>query len=146
MSNLSAKLSLLITWTSLPLGTWGFHLRTQAPWFGEWTSHIQSQFDDLPGAGLWILYCWPCAGFIRLSSTSLIIVGIFVMWKAAKSRRQLCRRTSLAIAFGFGLVLLRIIFFAMKSVSWGFYVLAFGDLLLAVGLLFSFAALEQMYG
>ena len=137
MNSSIIKTSILATWISLPFSTWGAHLRTQSPQFNEWVGVIHSQFDDLPGAGLWFLYFWPAMGFIYLFYTLLITAGMVVMWAAAKRESLPVKIISLAISIVFLLLALQTFTSVLESLFWGFYILAAGELLLVIGLVCS---------
>ena len=145
MSNSIAKLSLLVSWFSVPLSTLGSYLQIQTPRFYDRLTYIQSQYDDLPGAGLWLLYCWPCLGFMYLIITLFITIGMITMWAIARRKSLLTQIISLTIGLGLWLVLLKTLVSVWQEISWGFYVLASGQLLLAIGLIGSLAALEKIY-
>lgn len=140
------KTSILAVWISFLLSTLGAYLRVQSPLFRQWIGDIHRRFDDIPGAGLAFVSSWECHSVEYLFKALLITVGMVWMWGSAKRQSRLAQIFSLGIA----LILLLAGLDTFASIWWtdlsyGFYVLAVGKLLLIIGLLCSFDALQQIY-
>ena len=97
---------------------------------------MHSQLGDVPGAALGIALTPYFAGVYYFAIAASITVGILIFWRLAKRRDVLNRIIALVIGIIFVVVFWRILTATFGSFRWLFYVLATGELMLAVGIFF----------
>ncbi|MDJ0713795.1 MAG: hypothetical protein QNJ54_06205 [Prochloraceae cyanobacterium] len=124
-----SKVALILIWGGFFLSSWGSYLRIESSKFHKWLESVHSQYDDLPGAGLWLAYCWQCTGFIYLISTIFITFILFLR-----------EETSDTITINFFTIMFLFISFlilisALQSLFYVFFAIAIGQILLTIGIL-----------
>lgn len=134
---------MLAIWSSFPLISVGAELRLRAPLFGQWSSNIMSQIDDVPGiaiaASSSIFFVAPLQFFITL----IIVFATLAMWSIAKKKNFLVRIVVSVMAFFLAFMLFKTLEAALESLKWEFYVLAVGEFMRAIGLTFSLISLKE---
>ena len=130
-------------WSGFPLISIGAELRLRAPLFGQWSSNITGQFDDVPGiaiaASSSIFFVLPLQFFITLIITLLMLV----MWGISKKRNILIQIVVSVMALFSAFVLFKTLEAALEGLKCKFYVLAFGELIRATGLVFGLVSLKR---
>jgi hypothetical protein len=129
--------STLMLWTGFLLITLGKYLRYRHPLFGERTGDIQSQFDDLPGAALFLLYPSYLTVAIDFVLTGIATLGMFLIWSMARRVNSLLKIASLAIGSLLALSALVAFGSALDSLIWLFFPLVIGEILWGFGLVCS---------
>lgn len=129
----------LFIWISFPVRVLGDLLRAQSSQNGRWSASIQSSYDDLPGAGLFLLDFNGLTVAIGLLTTVVIVYLLQLLLTLAKSKNVAFRLVSVVLCF----LLLPLIIVTINSVesnlSWQFYTLAIGQLAFLAGLYCSLA-------
>ena len=123
--------AVLLIWSSFFLSTWGTYLRNESVQFPQWLESIHGQYNDLPGAGLWLVYCWECNAVISLMGTVFISAILLI----TKETENVARIVVKLVTIVFLSMSLLVLVSALKSLFWGFLVLGMGEMLLVIGLL-----------
>ncbi len=123
--------AVLLIWSSFFLSTWGTYLRNESVQFPQWLESIHGQYNDLPGAGLWLVYCWECNAFISLIG-AVVMTAILLITKETENVARIVVKLVTIVFLSMSLLVL---VSALKSLFWGFFVLAMGEMLLVIGLL-----------
>lgn len=126
-------------WLSLPLLSLGDFLRTRSPQFNEWIGGIHSQYHDLPGAGLFLLVFSPITIVIYLIAITITAGCMQLIWALAKTPNAVAKFTSVPISSFFFLITISTFNSVWDSLSWRFYILALGELVFAIGVIFGLA-------
>ncbi|WP_446880127.1 hypothetical protein [Phormidesmis sp. 146-33] len=138
---LTRTASILMLGAGFLLITLGKYLRYQSPLFNQWTGSIQSQFDDVPGAGLFLLVPSYLTITIDLILTGIAISGMFLMWSMARRRNPLLRIVLLLTGSLLASSALAAFNSAWDSFRWSFYTLAVGQILWGSGLVCNIIAI-----
>lgn len=135
-----ALLSHLIVWLSFLLIALGDFTRTNSPQFGPWTDSIHSQYDDLPGAGLFLLVFSPFSLAVYLISTALTSGCIQLMLELARSSKTVVKIVSMIVAIFLIFLSMSNLIEALNNLSWQFYIFAMGQLVFSAGVACGVAA------
>ena len=131
----SSRISLSAIWMSYPLTVLGTPLKMRSPLFNEWGGHVHSQLSgDVPGAALGVALSPYLAGVYYFAVLALITVTMLTFWHLAKQRDLLTRIIALAIGVVLVIAFWRVLTATIGSFRWLFYLLAAGELMLAVGI------------
>jgi len=134
---LTRKASNLMLWIGFLLIILGKYLRYKHPLFQEWIADIQSGFDDVLGAGLFLLHPNPITIALDFVFTGIAMLGMLLMWSMAKRRNLLLKIVSLAIGSLLALSALAAFRSAWVSLLWLFFPLVIGEILWGFGLVCS---------
>lgn len=131
------KASTLMLWIGFLSIILGKYLRYKHPLFNEWTSDIQSGFDDITAGALFLLYPNPITFALDFVLTVIATLGMLLMWSMAKRRNLLLKIASLAIGSLLALSALAAFRSALVSLLWLFFPLIVGQILWGFGLVCS---------
>jgi divalent metal cation (Fe/Co/Zn/Cd) transporter len=134
---LTRKASTLMLWIGFLLIILGKYLRYKHPLFNEWTSDIQSGFDDVTTGALFLLYPNPITVMLDFVLTVIAMLGMLLMWSMARRRNLLLKIASLAIGSLLALSALAAFRSALVSLLWLFFPLVIGEILWGFGLVCS---------
>ncbi|MEM1253522.1 MAG: hypothetical protein AAGI69_13900 [Cyanobacteria bacterium P01_H01_bin.21] len=122
---------------SYPLTVLGTPLKTRSPLFNAWGKHVHSQLSgDVPGAALGVSLSPFLAGIYYFTISALVTIGMLTFWHLMKRRDILIRIIAIAIGVVLVIAFWRVLTATIGSFRWLFYVLATGELMLAVGIFF----------
>lgn len=134
---LTRKASTLMLWIGFLLIILGKYLRYKHPLFQKWIADIQSGFDDVPGAGLFLLHPTPITIVLDFVLTVIAMLGMLLMWSMVKGRNLLLKIASLSIGSFLALSALAAFRSALVSLLWLFFPLVIGEILWGFGLVCS---------
>lgn len=129
-----SRISLSAIWMSYPLTVLGTPLKMSSPLFNEWGKHVHSQLGDVPGAAVAVSLSPYLAGVYYFVISALITAGMLTFWRLAKRRDVLTQIIALAIGVVLVIAFWRVLTATIGSFRWLFYILATGELMLAVGI------------
>lgn len=135
-----SSVSFVVVWLSFPLLVLGDYLRTNSWQFQDWLRSIHSQYQDLPGAGLFLLFFSPSSILFHLLLVCFAAGYICVMLDLAKSSNLVTKLVSILLCGLWIRILELLVNSAQKNLSWHFSVYATGELFLAAGGVLSLVA------
>jgi len=124
----------LLIGVSFPIRVLGDILRTNSSQHGQWLASFHLQYDDLPGAGLALLYFNPLTVVFGLVSTILTVCFIQLLLTLAKQQDAASRLLSIVLSLFLLFLIVPTLNSVQSSLSWQFYTLAVGQLAFLSGL------------
>jgi hypothetical protein len=128
---------ILVAAITLPCVAIGAFLREHSPNFDKWSNEYMAGIDPSHGVALAFASWWPLVTFFWFLGFMLFIATLVVMsWIVCRVHRQVLRLLSVVVfVLPTAWAATIIIFDLFRNIRWGFYFMAFGELLTVVALL-----------